>query len=122
MESYDLGVIENGEFVSDKFIHEQYMSVYENGKHILISGCSHKGVLNIMDWSKDDIPQIFIGGFHFYVVDTASPVLKKSAEELLEYDTQFYTCHCTGVPQYEVLKDIMADKIGYLASGMEIEV
>ena len=36
---------------------------------------------------------------------------------LLETGAKFYTGHCTGIPAYERLKEIMGDKIDYLASG-----
>ena len=46
----------------DDFIHEQYLLIEENGKRVLISGCSHKGIENIMEWLR---PDVLIGGFHF---------------------------------------------------------
>jgi len=46
----------------DDFHHEQYLSVRENGRHILISGCSHKGVMDIAEWFR---PDALIGGFHY---------------------------------------------------------
>ena len=39
---------ENG-FVQDSFDHEQYIVVKSEGKRILISGCAHNGILNILD-------------------------------------------------------------------------
>ena len=49
-------------FVSDDFRHEQYLLIRENEKQVLISGCSHKGILDITEWFK---PDILIGGFHY---------------------------------------------------------
>ena len=39
----------NGEKHPDRFLHEQYLSIREGDKNILISGCSHRGILNIMN-------------------------------------------------------------------------
>ena len=49
-------------FVADDFLHEQYLYIEETGKKILVSGCSHKGILNIVEWFQ---PDVLIGGFHF---------------------------------------------------------
>ena len=87
---------------------------------VLISGCSHKGILNIMSWLK---PDVLIGGFHFMKVDPAGSereVLDEAARVLLEYNSAYYTCHCTGLPQYEYLKQLMGNRLRYLAAGQQI--
>ena len=47
--------------------------------------------------------------------------LKSYAEYLDAYPTEFYTCHCTGVSQYEYMKQYMK-RVHYLAAGQEIEL
>ena len=42
--SFGLNVKRNQEYFPDDFRHEQYMLIEENGKQILFSGCSHKGI------------------------------------------------------------------------------
>ena len=103
-------------FISDDFIHEHYLLIEENGKKILISGCSHKGILNIAEWFS---PDILIGGFHFSKLDCNldALLLKKYAQELLEFPTKYYTCHCTGKKQYLLLKEIMDKNIEYISAG-----
>lgn len=109
--------------VPDDFRHEQYLLLEEDGKKVLISGCSHKGILNIESWFT---PDVLIGGFHFMKLDPTVPhgaeVLKNAAETLLQHNTTYYTCHCTGVEQFILLKDIMGEKLYYLASGDQIEL
>ena len=46
----------DGVMTDDDFIHEQYLLIEENGKRILFSGCSHRGILNIMDYFKPKSP------------------------------------------------------------------
>jgi 7,8-dihydropterin-6-yl-methyl-4-(beta-D-ribofuranosyl)aminobenzene 5'-phosphate synthase len=53
----------------------------------------------------------------------------KDVEELKNYSkilndtkTNFYTCHCTGVEQYNYLKEIMKDQLEYLSAGSYLEV
>jgi 7,8-dihydropterin-6-yl-methyl-4-(beta-D-ribofuranosyl)aminobenzene 5'-phosphate synthase len=120
--SYGLTMIRNGVRMPDDFKHEQYLSIHENGRHIFISGCSHKGVLNIMKWLEHDIPDVFIGGFHFMKIDIEHDhnVLDCAAKLLKEYNTEFYTCHCTGIEQYEYLHSIMGNKLKYLSAGQEL--
>jgi 7,8-dihydropterin-6-yl-methyl-4-(beta-D-ribofuranosyl)aminobenzene 5'-phosphate synthase len=43
--------------------------------------------------------------------------LEKSAEKLMKYNTQYYTGHCTGARQYEILKEIMGDQLHSISTG-----
>ena len=106
-------VLKDGVRVAEDFCHEQYLLVEEKGRRILFSGCSHKGILNIAGWFR---PDVLIGGFHFMNVEKEA-FLKNAAEELLRYDTCYYTCHCTGEYQFAVMKNIMGDRLHYLDTG-----
>ena len=120
MDSYGLNVLRGDALMPDDFRHEQYLLIQEEGMRVLISGCSHKGILNIMSWLK---PDVLIGGFHFMKVDPAGSereVLDEAARVLLEYNSAYYTCHCTGLPQYEYLKQLMGNQLGHLAAGQQI--
>ena len=120
MDSYGLNTLRNNALIPDDFRHEQYLLIQERGKSVLISGCSHKGILNIMSWFA---PDVLIGGFHFMKVDPSSPehtVLDEASQALAQADTQYYTCHCTGLAQYEYLKARMGDQLQYLAAGQQI--
>ncbi len=120
-EPYGLGIERGGEICPDDFLHEQYLLIDENGKKVLFSGCSHKGVLNIEEWFA---PDVFIGGFHLSKLDThgeGALKLNETAESLMVNDTKYYTAHCTGVEQYRYLKEIMGDRLGYLSTGSVLE-
>ena len=104
---------EDGLRKPDDFRHEQYLMIEEEEKRILISGCSHKGILNIMEVFR---PDILVGGFHFMKI-TEEETLRKATEKLLEYDTVYYTGHCTGQTQYAYLKSLMGDRLHYIAAG-----
>lgn len=122
IDSAGLSACYDGKVMPERFIHEHYLLIKENGRRIVISSCSHKGVVNIVRWLS---PDIFIGGFHFKGIDLSdgkSEILDDCADNLLKSNTQFYTCHCTGVPQYEYLKVKMGDRISYISSGMCFEV
>ena len=109
---------ENGERKPDDFRHEQYLLIEEKERRILISGCSHKGILQIMDAFR---PDVLVGGFHFMKIE-AEEVLKAAAEKLLGYETVYYTGHCTGQKQYEYLKSIMGGRLHYIAAGTVLEL
>lgn len=104
--------------MDDRFLHEQYLLIHHKGKRILISGCSHKGIENIVSWFR---PDIFIGGFHMMKVDVhhteGKQYLEHLAANLLKYDTIYYTAHCTGTEQYAFLKEKMHDRLHYLSCG-----
>ncbi len=112
----------------DSFTHEQYLAIKEGDEHVLISGCSHRGIVNILDAFHDEFgtyPTQVIGGFHLYNHRTGKPedpeVLDQIAAILLKSKAIFYTCHCTGEENYTYLKEKMGDSIHYLAGGDILE-
>ena len=121
--AFGLMQLQNGTFVPDNFNHEHYLLIQENDKKILISGCSHKGILNIVEWFK---PDFLIGGFHFKSLDVENPCqkleLESYAKKLASYNTKYFTCHCTGTQQFEILKSIMKEKVEYISTGDSIEL
>ncbi|MBQ3061211.1 MAG: MBL fold metallo-hydrolase [Lachnospiraceae bacterium] len=116
-----LTVLENGEFKDEDFRHEQYLLIEEGNKKVLISGCSHKGIVDIVNWFN---PDVLVGGFHFMKLssDKDKDVLMDAGSKLMEHKTMYYTCHCTGCEQYEFLKDIMNEQLEYVGAGKTIEI
>jgi len=105
--------------ITDDFLHEQYLLINEKGKKILISGCSHRGILNIMEHFN---PDVFVGGLHLSSLGYDSKKLNYIAEKLSRYNTEYYTCHCTGIEQYGALKQILKDRIQYINCGQSFEI
>ena len=104
-------------FEPDAFDHEQYMLIEEHGRRIVVSGCSHRGVLNIADWLA---PDVFIGGFHFMKHDPEggdAAFLSEAAQTLLSRPCTYYTGHCTGEAAYAFLKRRMGDRLHALRTG-----
>lgn len=120
MSPFGLSTLSRGEYRPDDFRHEQYLRITENGTTVLLSGCSHKGILNIMEWTSCDV---LLGGFHFMRLGLEGEdraYLEDAARRLMTYPTTYYTCHCTGLKQYAVLKEIMGEQLHYTASGDEL--
>lgn len=111
-----LTMLENGVHKPEDFRHEQYLMIRENGKKILISGCSHKGILNIMAAFR---PDVLVGGFHFMKIQDPN-LLEAYAKELLAYPTVYYTGHCTGETQFPILKNSMGDRLHALSTGYSL--
>lgn len=104
----------------DRFEHEQNLEV-DCGKKLLILGCGHCGIANILDQAGDFIPDVCIGGFHLSIPHLKKTVpesyLETVARKLSEYPgTQFYTCHCTGAEAFAYLAGKCAN-VHYLACG-----
>ena len=120
---------EGDEFLPDDFSHEQNLIIREDGQTVLISGCAHRGILNIVNWfhkDKGHFPDVLIDGFHLHSRGSGkgeSPeAVDALARELLRTGTLCYTCHCTGLEAYRQLKALMGDRIGYLPAGSRLEL
>lgn len=103
--------------VPDDFRHEHYLLIEEEGKRVLISGCSHKGIINIADWFE---PDYLIGGFHFNKIPLGRD-LERYARTLDSLDTKYFTCHCTGTEQYAFMKGYMKN-LSYISTGMTLSI
>jgi len=116
-------------FRRDDFSHEQNLVISENGKTLLLAGCAHKGIINIMEkfhLLRGVFPDYAIGGFHLHSrsgdKDEDPAAVEDIARYLLESGTTFWTCHCTGLRSYELLKNVMHDKINRLSAGDELKI
>ena len=121
--SFGLTMQAGDQILPDDFRHEQYLLIEEQGRRICVSGCSHKGILNILAWFR---PDVLIGGFHFMKLDPETPdgkdALEAAAARLLQYPTIYYTGHCTGQSQFDFLKARMGQRLNALSTGCEINI
>lgn len=117
----------DAEYVKDPFEHEQNLLLTENGKKILVTGCAHRGIVNIMARAMELAGgplDIVLGGFHLSIPSTgkceADELIAGVAEYLNSYETKYYTFHCTGIEAYKKLKLVLGDKISYLETGNKL--
>ncbi len=113
---------ENG---PDSFVHEQNLLITEH-ETVLVMGCGHTGIVNIMEKASVWQPRLCVGGFHLY-----NPSMKKTVpDELLDQiagelraypQMRFYTCHCTGTQAYQYLAERVPG-LSYLACGDHLEL
>lgn len=116
-------------FEPDSFRHEQSLIVTEGDRRILVSGCSHCGILNIMDRAEElaGAPMdAVVAGFH--LMDPGSGKVeepeftRKIARELAKRPARYYTFHCTGLDAYGILRDELGERVSYLYTGAKVEV
>jgi len=112
----------NGEKVDDN-IEEDSALVYkgENGLFI-ITGCSHSGICNIIEYAKKvcNDNRIFgvIGGFHLFENDER---LKNTITYFKDNDIKYlYPCHCVSLKaKIEMAKQLDIHEVGV---GLEIDI
>ncbi len=110
----------------DTFEHEMYLVISCGDKRVLLSGCAHNNILNILSAYRDlygSDPTHVISGFHMVSQgygEEEDRQIMAVAETLCDMNTKFYTGHCTGEHAIEILKPIMGDKLSVLHSGEEL--
>ena len=117
------------EYLPDSFDHEQYACLRADGLYVLLGGCAHAGIVNILRrfrqiYHRD--PNVVLSGFHMMKATPYDEEDRAQAEaiadELLSYDTRFYTGHCTGQEGFDLLKERMGDRLKYIHSGDRVEL
>lgn len=113
---------------NDDFRHEQSLLIEEGQQLVLMAGCAHRGIVNIMrkaEMVAGRAPTHVLAGMHLVKSGLSERdedrAIATLATELMKYtETKFYTMHCTGEEQYKKLKSLMGTQIDYLACGDKI--
>jgi 7,8-dihydropterin-6-yl-methyl-4-(beta-D-ribofuranosyl)aminobenzene 5'-phosphate synthase len=125
----------DGKAVHDDYEHELFMVVFPSGEPedgiVVISSCSHAGVVNILNTVRntwEGAPILgFVGGIHLTAnggkkLLASFEEIEKIAAEIKAMDIgQIYVCHCTGQKGYERFKIHLGDQVQYLRAGEELE-
>jgi 7,8-dihydropterin-6-yl-methyl-4-(beta-D-ribofuranosyl)aminobenzene 5'-phosphate synthase len=114
--------------LQDRFLHEQDLLITAEGKTVLVSGCSHRGIVNILRSARalgGGDPNIMIGGFHLFQLEAGDPAADRLIEmigkALLAGKTEYYTGHCTGDYAYERLASVLNGRLHRIMGGTELE-
>lgn len=117
-------------FPMDEFRHEQNLLITENGKAVLLGGCAHRGIVNILRRAEELLgraPDAVFAGFHLVNPGTG----KSEPRELVEAignelaarkNTVYYTGHCTGREAFDVLKEQLGDRLQAMPGGGVTEI
>lgn len=117
----------------DGFEHELILVIRQNPGLVVFTGCSHHGILNMLDAVLEHFPgqtiKAVFGGFHLIDLPLINSMAgsKAGVEELgkaiLKYPIEkIYTGHCTGLKAYQILKEVLGTKLKYFATGDRTEV
>ena len=115
--------------VPDTFAHEQNLLIRSEGKTVLVAGCAHCGIVNILAEAERRLgcrPDVTFGGFHMFRLKAGDPAGDKLIDDtgraLLEGNTVYYTGHCTGEYAYGRLKTILGERLQPMTGGGVVEI
>ena len=112
----------------DTFDHEIVIVLKDEDGLIILSPCSHNGLLNILEactaFTGETRVKAFIGGLH--LLDNF--VSTKELDEIVEVcttqypDMQILTGHCTGAEAKAHLEKAMPERVQFFFTGMYLEL
>ncbi|MFT9847791.1 MBL fold metallo-hydrolase [Aneurinibacillus sp. REN35] len=115
----------------DDFNHEMMLVIENKDGLVLFSGCSHHGIIHMANIALDTFPgkkiDAIIGGFHLIGIPIIN-TLGKTKEEIISMGTRLnempirsmYSCHCTGIKGYNILRTVLKDKLHPFPTGKEL--
>jgi len=118
--------IEDGKVVPDQIIDDLSLAVKVKGKGLaVISGCSHAGIVNIIDWSRELAAEprvdVVIGGFH--LIEASQERIEKTAQALKQLNVgRVITGHCTGLAALCEFRKVLGDRFEHLHVGTTVQL
>ena len=117
----------------DDFEHELILVVRENGALTVFTGCSHHGILNMLDAVVEHFPgqpiKALFGGFHLidhpliYNMALSPAEIRELGRAILNYSIEkVYTGHCTGKKAYPFLREAMGERLETMTTGFQVEL
>jgi 7,8-dihydropterin-6-yl-methyl-4-(beta-D-ribofuranosyl)aminobenzene 5'-phosphate synthase len=118
-------LVEDGRDSVDAFDDELSLVFDTPRGMVIIAGCAHRGILNIISAAKLAFPgralAAIIGGFHF--VDAAESELEGLAQSIADCSPELVACsHCTGLKGFSALSRAIPGRTSWLACGMTVEI
>ncbi len=123
----------SGTLIPDPFDHELLMAVHEDDGMTVFTGCSHHGVLNLIDAARAQFPhtpvKAVFGGFHLVglpffnsMAASRSEVREIGCKMMERVAGTVYSGHCTGEKAFGVLSEVMGEKLKAISTGSSVEV
>lgn len=113
-----------GERLQDDFTDELTLVVRRDEGLVVLTGCSHRGILNIVDQVKTYCPacpiSAIVGGFHLRDGEESDKDITEVCSRLAQSlpDSRVFSGHCTENKAGKVLADAFAGRYERLYSGM----
>ncbi len=119
-----LKTIVEGKIVEDKMVDDLSLVAQMKRGNIIITGCSHAGIVNIVkhtiDLSGVDKIEAIIGGLH--LVEAQIDRIKKTVDALSDFNISLISAgHCTGFNAQVELRKVFKEKFIPLQTGMKFE-
>ncbi len=123
--------MQDSRLVRDDLAHELFLAVKSRDGVVVLTGCAHKGVLNILMTAKEKFGDIkgVIGGFHLDGKERFGTIRKRVPDMELKAISKYinnnriknvYTGHCTGEKAQERLE--LFARVKKLYTGEVIEI
>ncbi|MBR5425974.1 MAG: MBL fold metallo-hydrolase [Clostridiales bacterium] len=105
----------------ERYVHEMYLKIHEGYKDYLISGCTHKGIINLVYAFRF---QAFVGGLHTMKYDEIwdEEILIDIAQAVRNSYADYYTCHCTGKEQFLFIQKEAGEKMKEISCGETVYI
>ncbi|MBN2546374.1 MAG: MBL fold metallo-hydrolase [Spirochaetes bacterium] len=121
-------IFSTGEIIglyNNKKIYEQSLVIKKNDEIILLTGCAHPGIINIVQKVHDEFNKkisLLLGGFH--LSNKSSYELKKTALQLKNHNQigEIAPCHCTGGKAVQIIKRIFKNNYIKVYSNKTLEI
>ncbi|MBN2324275.1 MAG: MBL fold metallo-hydrolase [Spirochaetes bacterium] len=117
--------------VPDDFGHELVAVFREKDGLVVITGCSHRGILNMIETAEVEFGnepiKAVLGGFH--LMNPAKGVMAETEETVRaigktlrekQHLIKIYSGHCTGEKPYGLLKEVLGNKLDSFKTGKVI--
>ncbi len=119
--------------VADPFEHELLLVLRDDDGLVVLTGCAHRGVLNMVDAARAAFPdtpiKALLGGFHLMGLpsphieggtshDVASIARALAAAPI----DRIFAFHCTGDRAFQALGAVLGERLSPLPTGSVVEV
>ncbi|MDD4514503.1 MBL fold metallo-hydrolase [Massilibacteroides sp.] len=113
----------------DTFMHEIALRISTPEGYVVLSACTHLGILNTLFASQSKDIYAYIGGTH--LIDSDAENLYETKEQLLQIackinslypGMKLITGHCTGANVQRIFSEILGDELIPFYSGFTIDI
>ncbi len=104
-------------YTNDWMDDEQFLTIETQKGLIIITGCSHKGLNNIINHILANFQKpiyTIIGGLH--LKDASTSEIAKNAKYLTNFTKEVYYCHCTGEKASKIIEKAINGQKVYAGS------
>jgi 7,8-dihydropterin-6-yl-methyl-4-(beta-D-ribofuranosyl)aminobenzene 5'-phosphate synthase len=119
-------------FTPDDFRHEVVVALRERDSLVVLTACSHSGLVNMVETVSAEFPGVpikaVVGGFHlaalppFRRMSESAGAVAEIGRSVLDHGVETtYTGHCTGAPAFGVLRSAMGDRVREIRTGSRLE-